>query len=241
MMSSYSKAPRSPPRCAGGCPGRSRGGRQPGRYRRAGRRGRGRWRRRRGRRLFQQLEHAAAADDPVLREGDDLQLDRPVECRGRLTGDVDAVEPYPEVHVEVGAGGGGAVAEKFAQHPLGDGDAGDAQLVAVSAFVGDTPLGGVLPDVGHPRPAPPALVHVGMGVDETGEGEQAGIPGAGSRGDRGDAVPLDGHVDRVTAPGADGAQLHSLPHSLDSGPPVSPLRTSSSSSEICFSSKGSAP
>lgn len=162
------------------------------------------------RRLVQQVQDAGPADHPVLRERDDLHLDRAAERLRRPADGVDPPQADTQVDVDVAAHRGDAVPQELPQHREAVVHAGNAERVPLGPLVRDASRDGGLAAVGHPWAAPPALVHMGVRVDEAGQGEQSSAVhtltglARGTGGYQVADLPVgDDDVDGRHAPGAD--------------------------------------
>lgn len=145
----------------------------------------------------EQIDHARPAQHAVLRERDDLARHGLAVVGERFAHHLDAAQPDAGVDIDVRADARRAVPHEFCEHPAGDVYAGDAEFVAPRALVPDAALGAALAPVRLPRPAPPRLVDVRVGVDESGDREQSapvdlGIADglADGRAERGDRAVL---------------------------------------------------
>lgn len=135
----------------------------------------------------EQVEHAGTPEHSVLRERDDLQPDRRADPGDRVANMTDAVQPDPEIDIDVRTERRRSQAHHLRQQRRRRGDARDAQLVTVRPLVPDTPLRRRLTAVRHPREPEPALVQVRVGVDEPGKAQEPaavhehGVRSAGQR------------------------------------------------------------
>src|SRR5262245_9717864 len=87
--------------------------------------------------LVEQLEHARAAQQDVLRKRDHGQLDGGSERIGGVPDDVESPQAQPRVHVHVRPDRRRAVPEELPQYCDGAVEVGEAESVATAAFVRD--------------------------------------------------------------------------------------------------------